>query len=77
MNDIVNDDSREERETSITGTAGNRGMWVAWTNDPVMDRLFRKRGCKVVREYMSGDGKQVTARTFQLNGNQVSIRTAK
>ena len=75
MQDIVNDHGRDERETVYSQVASQRDTWHAFTDDPVSDRLLRKRGAVVVDETLSADGKHITARTYQLDGNQISVRS--
>lgn len=74
MRDIINSDSREERETVYRQTADNRDVWHAWTNDPVMDRKLRRMGAVVEKEYTTPNGKETVSRSYTLAGNQVSLR---
>ena len=70
---LENDDSRQEREITVSQSADNRDVWFCATNDPVWDRRLRKFGAEIIREHKAPDG-NITMREYKLTGGMVRIR---
>ena len=64
--------TNEERETHLNMTADDRGVWIVYSDDPVMIARLERIGAKLTENAPDGIG-----RHYALSTDQVLLRKGK